>query len=88
MTIRPGTQAYAIFSGIRAGWDNAPDLADELGMDRAKVSAWLCRLARGGLIQHTDRRGSFGRGRPFNRYAPANDDTLRYLPSGAIRARR
>ena len=78
------------FAAVKAGWRNAPDIADEIGMKKDKVSAWLSKLARGGLVHRTHRAwGSFhpeGRGRRFHLYEP--ESALRIFPSGAIRPRQ
>lgn len=92
MTVRPGTQAYKIFQAVRCGWLNAPDIAVEVGMKKDKVSAWLSKLTRGGLVKQTHKYwGSFhpnGRGRRFHQYAPISDKDLRFFPSGAIRPKQ
>lgn len=92
MTIRPGTQAYAVFKAVKDGWVNAPDIANEIGIGKGSVAAYLSKLASGGLIRVTHRAwGSFhpeGRGRRFHLYAPADDGALRVFPSGAIRSRQ
>jgi predicted transcriptional regulator len=92
MTIRPGTQVYAVFKAVKDGWVNAPDIAQEVGIAKDKVAAYLAKLTRGGLIQRTHRHwGSFHherRGRRFHLYAPADDRALRFFPSGAIRSRQ
>lgn len=76
VTVRPGTEIFRVYEAVRNGWMNAPDIADEIGIKKDKVAAYLTKLTRGGLIRRTHKAwGSFhpeGRGRRFHRYAPAH----------------
>jgi predicted ArsR family transcriptional regulator len=70
----PGSEISRVLEAVNDGWMNAPDIAEEAGIRKDKVSAYLSQLVQAEFIRRTHRNwGCFhpqGRGRRFHRYAP------------------